>query len=93
MSENQKQITEEQITWAYNVLESFREAFDKVAATKNPTEKLNLTRQLNQEYLENLPKLCEAIMLLTPLEHRQVVYNFFLSYAGVYESWRKQPAK
>ena len=86
----EKQITDAYITWAYAMLEGFIEAFNKVAGTTNQTEKLNLTKQLNQEYTESLPKLCEAFLILSQPEHRPLVHQFFKAYAGVFESWRKK---
>lgn len=88
-----KEVTPEQVNWAYAILGGFIEAFNKVAASTNKEEKLALAKQLTQEYIENMPKLCEAFMILSKPEHVGLVHRFFKSYAGVFESWRKKPRR
>lgn len=87
--EQPKQVTEVQVTWAYSVIDSYIEAFKKVTVTTNQTEKYTLAAQLNQDFIESMPKLCEAFVILTNPEHRPIIFSFFRAYAEVFESWKK----
>ena len=77
-------LTEED--WAYQVFDSFVEAFNRVASSK-PEETDRLMNQLKIEFLKKMPDLFEALMILTKPEHRPVIYEFFKSFVAVIKRW------
>lgn len=74
-NKTQKLITDE-TSWAYAVLDSYVEAFNRVASAK-PEELPKLRNQLLIECQQKLPELFEALSSLVPREHKPILYLFF----------------
>jgi len=87
MSRADIEITEDDILYAYQVLDAFKQALDHVAVNPDKMEQLQL------EFIKKMPNLFEALMILMPLEHRGIIFEMFQSTGRLSRSWMKKWAK
>lgn len=80
----QKQQSDEQITYAYNVIDSLVEGMDKVTAEPR------LAMQFYVEVLMKMPEIVDAIMPLVNEEHRELIGKFLRSMSRMGTSCLKQ---
>lgn len=82
--ESSQQQSNEEVDYAYKVIDVFKIAFDKVQA--NPTN----ADKIFGEILSKFGTLLEALMILTEREHRQSVYELATSYLRMIGAWAKR---
>lgn len=80
--EKQEQKLQDEVTWAYQVLDGFINAFNEAS-----TKPIMLENQLKIECLNKLPELFEALATLTPLEHQPILYQFFKAMTNYIKAW------
>ncbi len=69
----ESQVSQAQIDYAYQVLTALTEAIDRTAADPK------LLQQLKAEALQKAPEIFDALMCITPPEHRPIIYELFKS--------------
>lgn len=82
-----QELTEEDIEYAYAVIDALSRGMDHVAL--NP-EKLE---QLELEFIKKMPDFFEALMILLPTEHRGIIYELFNSTGRYARAWMKLKIK
>lgn len=78
--------TQEEIQYAHQIIETITKACEKVTQSHGQ-QQIKLADQLVLELLKNYPELVEAILTITPPEHRSVIYNFALSIKEPIKIW------
>jgi len=84
---SQEQISETDIQYAYGVFDAVKNAMDHVALNPDKLEQFEL------EFIQKMPDMFEALMLLLPTEHRGLIYEIFLSTGRYARTWMKLKIK
>ena len=82
-----QELTEEDIGYAYAVIDALSKAMEHVAINPERIEQLEL------EFLKKMPELFEALMILLPVEHRGIIYELFQSTGRYARTWMKLKIK
>ena len=82
MSQKQK-ANEEEIDYAYKVIESFKKSFDEALVNDMIREKVF------SELLGKFGTLLEAIVIITEVAHKQVIGEMAMSYLRMVKEWTK----
>jgi len=82
-----QQLTDEDIEYAYKVIDALTQGLDHVATNPEKTEQLEL------EFVNKMPDLFEALMILLPVEHRGLIFELFKSTGRYARTWIKQMMK
>jgi len=77
------EVSEEEITWSYQILSVLKEGLDKVAA--NP----QIMPYFYKEFIGNLPDIFEAFINIVQPEHREVVRDIVRSAVRAYRRIRE----
>ena len=80
---SQEQTSEADIQYAYGVFDAVKRGMDHAALNPDKQEQFVL------EFINKLPEIFEALMLLLPMEHRGLVYELFLSTGRYARTWMK----
>ncbi len=79
-----QKLKEQQVDYAYQVIQALIEGIDKTAAKPEKLE------QLKKELVENLPEIFEAVMTITQPEHRHLIYELFKSITNLIRAIAQQ---
>jgi len=82
MSE-QEQVSEADLQYAYGVFDAVKRAMDHTALNPEKIEQFEL------EFINKMPNIFEALLLLLPTEHRGIIYEIFLSTGRYARTWMK----
>lgn len=80
---SQKQTPDADLQYAYGVIDAITVALDHVALNPDKIEQFEL------EFIQKMPDIFEALMLLLPMEHRGLIYELFLSTGRYTRAWIK----
>ncbi len=80
---SQAQTSEADLQYAYGVFDAVKRAMDHAALNPEKQEQFEL------EFINKMPQIFEALMLLLPMEHRGLIYELFLSTGRYARTWMK----